>query len=118
MVVSLTNLPTGHKVHIGTMSAMIELLYFPPDEVFEYLPIPQLVHDHDATSHVVPSGQASVGSIVGSEVGAQVRTLGSVSQQAVPRSLPAATSQLATPTESVSTWVGTSAQSLFESSLK
>ena len=56
-------------MHVGTASAMIELLYFPPDEVLEYLPIPQLVQDHEVRSHSVPSGQAGVGSGVGRGVG-------------------------------------------------
>jgi hypothetical protein len=34
------HLPTGQKVHVGTMPAIAELLYFPPDEVFEYFPMP------------------------------------------------------------------------------
>ena len=54
------------------MPAMNELLYFPPDEVLEYLPMPQLVQDLEVWSHSVPSAQDSVGSGVGTGVGSGV----------------------------------------------
>ena len=111
-----THLPTGQSVHIGTLSAMIELLYFPPAEVFEYLPMPQAMQAHDSASHSEPSGQASVGSGVGEEEGAHVvYASGSVSQQGVPKSLPVVTCQPElTLLERACTCVGTSSQSWFD----
>ena len=116
-------------MHIEILPAMIELLYFPPDDVFEYLPTPQAAHTRESASHSEPAGQANVGSSVGSGEGAGVVgrgeggseiTVGSAVGEGVgqgePRSsLPVVTCQLeVTWLERAWTSVGTSEQSWFE----
>lgn len=112
---------------------MIVLLYFPPNEVFEYLPTPQAAHERESASHSDPVGQASVGSSVGSGEGAGVvgsgdgggetavgSDVGEGVGQGEPRSsLPVVTCQsVVTPLERACTCVGTSSQSWFEKNSK